>query len=365
MITPARYKHPAFTLVELLVVIAIIGILVALLLPAIQAAREAARRANCINNMKNLGVGIHNYTDVNKQLPIGAYWGDTNAETSTNPEGCKTTCQWNDRSPTCCKQDAGNINMELLPFIEEQALYDMIDQEIVTDVQRAVDGSPIGSKPIALFVCPSDEHPTEASHAAVEYPGALTLEELKTFKMSNYAASRGPTAVNNGGTGCGLADGWNDYFKNTTPPYPNLIIPYPERGQDNSRWRLNGGPFTRMGIHFKVSQIPDGTSHTIYMGEVRPVCSAHAAEGWYFSHSGNGLVGTVAPINFDSCLQESNIECQSWDAWAAELGFKSAHPGGAHMLMGDASVHFFQDSIDPFVYNVIGGKADGEVAAIP
>jgi prepilin-type N-terminal cleavage/methylation domain-containing protein/prepilin-type processing-associated H-X9-DG protein len=365
MVKRIKFKRRAFTLVELLVVIAIIGILVALLLPAVQAAREAARRASCINNMKNLGVAIHNYNDTNNQLPVGAYWGDTNAVTSSNGSGCDTNCQWNDRSPTCCKQDAGNINMLLLPFIEEQALYDMIDQEIVTDVQRAADGTPIGSKPIAMFVCPSDEHPAEASHTTVEYSGALTLAELKTFKMSNYAASRGPTKQRDGGSGCGLTPDWNDYFLNTIPPYPNLVVIYPEQGQNNSRWRLSGGPFTRMGIHFKVSQVPDGTSHTIYMGEVRVACSAHAAEGWFFSHNGNGIVGTVTPINYDSCLQETGVECRSWDAWGSELGFKSAHPGGAHILMGDGSVHFFQDSIDPFVYNVLGGRADGEVAAIP
>jgi type II secretory pathway pseudopilin PulG len=346
-------------------VIAIIGILVALLLPAIQAAREAARRATCVSNMKNLGIAIHNYTDQNKKLPVGAFWGDTNAKTATNPEGCDSCTQWNDRNPKCCKTDAGNINMQLLPFIEQQELYDFIDHEIVTDVQRAGDGKPIGSVPIPIFVCPSDEHPAEAPHVAIEWAGALTLEELKTFKMSNYAASRGPTKQRNGGTGCGLTDTWNDYFLSTTPPYPNLVTIYPEQGQNNARWRLNGGPFTRMGLQYKISQIPDGTSHTIYMGEVRPSCSMHVAEGWFFSHSGNGLISTVTPINYNSCIQEPGIECQSWDAWGSELGFKSAHPGGAHMLLGDGSVHFFQETIDPFVYNVLGGKADAEVATVP
>ena len=315
--------------------------------------------------MKNLGIAIQNYHDANKQLPVGAYWGDTKAKTSTNPTGCDYCTTWNDRNPNCCRVDAGNINMLLLPFIEQQSLYDSIDQEIVTDVQRVPDGQPIGSIPLPILVCPSDEHPQQASHKSLEYPGAFTLDELKSFKMSNYAASRGPTKQQDGGTGCGLTTDWNDYFENTTPPYPHLVVKYPEVGQDNKRWRLNGGPFTRMGIQFKLSQIPDGTSNTIYMGEVRPSCSAHAAEGWYFTHSGNGLVTTLTPLNYDSCLQEPGVECTSWDAWGSELGFKSAHPGGAHIMMGDASVHFLQDSIDPFVFNVLGGRADAEVAKIP
>src|SRR4051794_17052246 len=89
-------KHRGFTLVELLVVIAIIGILVAMLLPAIQAARESARRAQCVNNLKQLGVAFQNYHDTYKKLPIGAY-----------------SCCW------------GTWQMAILPFIEEQQLADM------------------------------------------------------------------------------------------------------------------------------------------------------------------------------------------------------------------------------------------------
>jgi hypothetical protein len=99
------------------------------------------------------------------------------------------------------------------------------------------------------------------------------------------------------------------------------------------------------------------------MGEVRPMCSKHAAEGWLFSHSGNGLLSTLVPINFDTCSTDANLRCNSWDTWSSELGFKSAHPGGAHVIMGDASVHFLPDAIDMYVYNALGGKADGEAAS--
>lgn len=349
-------SRPAFTLVELLVVIAIIGILVALLLPAVQAAREAARRAQCLNNLKQLGIAIQSYHDINKKLPAGAYWGDTKKQ----PTECHVCSRWDDRDPTCCKNDRGTIIMLLLPYIEEQQLYDSIDRDIVTDEQRLPNGQPIGSVPIATVRCPSDEHPSEASHTASEY-GNLTVAELKTFKMSNYAASRGPTKHRDGGSQCSLTSDWSDFFDVT---HPGFVIGYPEQGQNNERWRWSGGPFTRMGVHFKLSQITDGPSHTIFMGEVRTACSVHAAEGWLFSHSGNGLISTVTPINFPSCIQTPGTECYSWDAWGAELGFKSAHTGGAHFVMGDGSVHFLPDSIDPFVYNALGGKADGEAASL-
>jgi hypothetical protein len=250
--------------------------------------------------------------------------------------------------------------MLLLPYLEEQALFDQINTKIVVDEQKLPNGDPIGSVRIGTFVCPSDEHPTEASHTSSEY-GILSVEQMKTFKMSNYAASRGPTKHINGGTPCSLTANWNNQFNAS---YPKLPTEYPELGGDPTRWRMSGGPFTRMGIAFKLSQVTDGPSHTIFLGEVRPACSKHAAEGWLFTHSGNGLLSTLVPINFDSCSADPSRRCNSWDTWSSELGFKSAHAGGAHVVMGDASVHFLPDAIDMYVYNALGGKADGEAATL-
>jgi type II secretory pathway pseudopilin PulG len=338
--------------VELLVVIAIIGILVALLLPAVQAAREAARRAQCLNNLRQLGIGVQSYHDSHKTLPVGAYWGDTRGD-------CKN-CDPTDPNPECCQTDRGTILMLLLPYLEEQPLYDQINTKIVVDEQQLPNGEPIGSVRVDTFECPSDEHPTEASHSSSEY-GILTVEQMKTFKMSNYAASRGPTRHINGGTPCSLTQNWNTQFSPTL--YPGLVTEYPEVGPNPSRWRMSGGPFTRMGVPFKLSQIEDGVSHTIFMGEVRPACSMHAAEGWLFTHSGNGLISTLIPLNFDTCNQDSSHGCNSWNTWSSELGFKSAHPGGVHVVMGDASVHFLPDAIDMLVYNALGGKSDSQAAS--
>jgi prepilin-type N-terminal cleavage/methylation domain-containing protein len=352
MPTNLQFKRPAFTLVELLVVIAIIGILVALLLPAIQAAREAARRAQCQNNLRQLGIAIQGYHDVHKELPVGAYWGDARG-------GCKA-CGPTDPNPECCLTDRGTILMLLLPFLEEQALFDAINKKIVVDEQKLPNGQPIGAVRIAPFVCPSDEHPGEASHASSKY-GQLSVDLMKTYKMANYAASRGPTKHINGGTPCTLTSNWNNQFNAN---YPTLATEYPEFGGDPARWRKSGGPFTRMGVPFKLSQVSDGPSHTIFMGEVRPACSKHAAEGWLFSHNGNGLISTLVPLNFDTCSEDPNRRCNSWDTWSSELGFKSPHPGGVHVVMGDASVQFLPDAIDMYVYNALGGKADGEAATL-
>jgi prepilin-type N-terminal cleavage/methylation domain-containing protein len=368
----ANSGRSAFTLVELLVVIAIIGILVALLLPAVQAAREAARRAQCTNNLKQFGIAIQNYENSKKQLPAGAYWNDVR---DSNKGECDFSCDRTDKNPHCCVKDAGSLHVFLLPYMEEQALYDMFDLEINgVDEQVGAGGTPLGSTYVASFVCPSDEHPGEASHTKQARFGILTVEQLKTFKISNYAASRGPTHQENGGTGiCEHKVAWNN---SVGPPVQAASNPgpiaymYPDSFTEcvapgMGCFKEFGGPFTRLAYHVKLRQITDGLSNTIFVGEVRARCSKHTSEGWAYSHSGNGLISTLVPINWDSCVDDPKARnCRHWDTWVGDVGFKSAHPGGALFVLGDASVQFLPESIDPRVYNVLGGKADGESASL-
>jgi prepilin-type N-terminal cleavage/methylation domain-containing protein len=349
-------RRPGFTLVELLVVIAIIGILVALLLPAIQAAREAARRASCTNNLKQLGLAIQMYQDQKKELPPGARWFDYR-------DNCVNNCTtW---GPECCVRNAGTIHMFLLPFIEWQDLYDQYNFKSLsgTDEQLLPSGLPIGSTTVETFICPSDEQIAATTIRPGQTSPTLSPDLLQTYKLTNYQASRGPTRHIDGGVSCALTDAWNTQFGNKPvnappPPTDEITWRYPDTGASRF-WVQFGGPFTRLSYPVKIKQIPDGLSKTIYMGEVRVRCSSHAAEGWAWSHSGNGLISTVVPINFDSCSDIAALECGSWDTWSSALGFKSAHPGGAHFVMGDGSVHFLPDSIDMLTYNRMGGKADG------
>jgi prepilin-type N-terminal cleavage/methylation domain-containing protein len=357
MATSTKSGRLGFTLVELLVVIAIIGILVALLLPAIQAAREAARRATCTNNLKQFGLAILMYHDRKNELPSGAYWYDYKA-----PPACKA-CALTDPDPSCCIERRGTIHMFILPYLEEQALYDRWNHKISTDEQLLPTGQPIGSTYVSTFACPSEEQ-REATDQRSGQVVTLNAEQLKSFKLSNYAASRGPTRHIDGGSGCALTNAWNTQFgplpvNGPSPPGDGITWRYPD-GAMAAFWDKFGGPFTRLAYHVKLKQITDGASNTIFVGEVRTQCSQHAAEGWAWSHSGNGLVNTIVPINFDSCLDSPGHDCQSWDNWSGALGFKSRHAGGAQFVMGDASVHFLQDSIDMRVYNRLGGKADNE-----
>jgi len=293
-----RNPPSAFTLVELLVVIAIIGILIALLLPAVQAAREAARRAQCSNNLKQIALALHNYHDTNKIFPPGAFFG----------------------------LYRGSILIRLLPFVEQQPLYDRFDLKLNTDTQAAANNYELGGTIVPVYVCPSDTSKGKKSDRAV----------------SSYAASQGPTP-HVGNSSCWCENNWNDY----TPP--------PKVWQDEVFF----GPFTRDPICTTMADCTDGLSNTIYFGEVLPLCSAHMGAGWAMTNNGQGFGHTHVPINYDTC-QTSGDYCNQSCNWSTEKGFRSKHPGGAMFAFGDGSVHFLSETIDHWNYQRLGNKADGE-----
>jgi prepilin-type N-terminal cleavage/methylation domain-containing protein/prepilin-type processing-associated H-X9-DG protein len=300
----AAVGRSAFTLVEVLVVIAIIGILIALLLPAVQAAREAARRSSCTNNLKQIGIALHNYENAHKTFPAGAYWNpDPNAP------------------------HKGSILIQLLPFVEQNAVYTGFDMSATTVEDSFFPGTStrVASSEISTYLCPSDDGGTHLNDRA----------------FHNYAASRGPT----------------DLFSNPACP---CTLPW----QSMSLAPLDdphnfAGPFTRVGVACSVRQVTDGLSKTIFFGEVRPGCSQHIQNGWAASNDGNGYCSTLIPINFDTCNDSSPDPCHRSYNWNAEVGFKSTHDKGANFLFGDGSVRFLAETIDHQVYQYLGAKADG------
>jgi len=306
-------RHRAFTLVELLVVIAIIGILIALLLPAVQAAREAARRMQCSNNLKQIGLALHNYHDTNKCFPPGAFWYGLDYANYR-----------------------GSILIRLLPFIEQQPLYDMFDFELTGGVSvdnQKMPGTDVllAAQIVPTYVCPSDNNQGLLNGRAIH----------------NYAASMGPTRVGSN-PDCTCSLDWNIFAL---------------------AWRTNpediAGPFTRQRASTRIVDCTDGLSNTIYFGEVRRQCSVHIQQGWVRSNDGNGLTSTVVPINFDTCDNNAADNCNRPCNWNTELGFRSRHPGGAQFLLGDGSVHFLTETIDHWNYQYLGAKADGEVVRVP
>ena len=306
---PSRW---AFTLVELLVVIAIIGILIALLLPAVQAAREAARRMQCSNNLKQIGLALHNYESTHKVFPPGSFIS------TDRPE-------WR-----------GPILIRLLPFLEQQALYDLFDFSSNTDDQTLPGSTDlICSTMVPAYVCPSDNGPLLHEGRAVQ----------------SYVASIGPTKhYNSPACSCPEWESWNEY----------ALAEYVYSENDDP-----AGPFSRWPMAPRIVDSTDGLSNTIYFGEVRRSCSWHVQQGWAWTNDGNGLVSTLIPINYDSCDDSATDNCQRPCNWCTELGFKSRHPGGAQFLIGDGAVRFFSETIDHWNYQYLGAKADGHAVPVP
>lgn len=305
----------AFTLVELLVVIAIIGILVALLLPAVQAAREAARRSQCSNNLKQFGLGIHNYADTYKGLipPGGNNWG--NPQTS-----------W---------------HVALLPFIEQSALYNQLPMNNpAIDVSNYTlpSGQWIRQIKLPYGRCPSD--PSDEMYGNV-------------FQMS-YSGSLGSQHTPSANGSC------NPYVGNRI----QANVGTDDHGNTTDGSRLSG-VFGRLCPKMKLASATDGLSNTIFVGEVMAHCNDHYA-GWpHYNAFNNAHASTVCPINdFTTCIGASAGEirhpsCTTQSNWNISWGFRSRHPGGAQFLLGDGSVVLLNQNINIVTYNALGGKADG------
>jgi len=317
-----------FTLVELLVVIAIIGVLVALLLPAVQSAREAARRTQCANNLKQIGLGMINYHDTLKWFPQGAVWSNTGAAIP---------------SPGNFANNRGSFFIRILPYVEQQALYNNFDMSTGTDGQYLPGNSTLlRGIEVPSFTCSSD---------TVRKTGSAP-----NFVMpASYHTNMGPSAdiSNNSACSCPLFSTFQKYSRTGT-------------STNNP-----AGPFSRNGwvSQSRMSDCLDGLSNTIYVGEVRAECSGHVAGGWSASNRWGAF--TQIPINFDSCRtqavaqSEGKNDCFSNCNWNAEVGFKSNHPGGCQFVFGDGGVRFLPQNIDMTVYNYLGDKNDKKAVSIP
>jgi type II secretory pathway pseudopilin PulG len=313
-------------LIELLVVIAIIAILVGLLLPAVQKVREAAARMKCGNNLKQIGLALHNYHDVNNShLPVAA------------------RMTW---SVTAGYPDWGWI-AEILPYMEQNNLYqtcNIPNDPLINHLNFLGNSLPI-------LLCPSDPSGITSWTYNADTWGMFQVG------VTNYFACLG---ANWGGDPC--PNGW---ASQGWPGGLDLRWCNPSAAGTCDGLDYGDGVFFGYQLYLwgdnrsgsSLLSITDGTSNTFMIGE-----GLINNSYWNWWAYGNGSMRTcaIAP----NATQLNGQPYQAWD-WPNNFGFSSGHIQGVQFVMGDASVHFVPNAIALNVYRALATKASGEVASLP
>jgi prepilin-type N-terminal cleavage/methylation domain-containing protein/prepilin-type processing-associated H-X9-DG protein len=344
-----RRSRQAFTLVELLVVIAIIGVLVSLLLPAVSAAREAARRAQCSNNLKNLGLAMMNYHDSNKKFPLGAVCNN-----------CPTSSSYSFRdSPPQIWSTTWVIS--ILPQLEQQNMFNLWNPGANYGVtaQRQVTGTPL-----VIFKCPSDVTAKEI----IDPDGGTNVG---TFDKGNYGLNYGGGSANENGNS-GNHAGPEDKPSWTQQAYGILSK---NRGFASLR-DVTGQP-SNVGLN----DVTDGGSNSIMIGEMLHLNDNGDSRGcWGKAHGASisafttgdpevdGSVGIVTPnVKAIGIYRDGPVHCGNGaaagdpdldclDKSGDGLGgnaMRSKHPGGAQAVFADGHIQFITNNIDKFTYRAL------------
>jgi prepilin-type N-terminal cleavage/methylation domain-containing protein len=316
-----RRRSAAFTLVELLVVIAIIGVLVALLLPAVQAAREAARRSQCLNNMRQVALALHNYEESHQQLPGGSGY----------------------------RVRPGIWASDILGFAEQATIAQRLDPKLYLD--EGANLNLVQSIVLPMFICPSDPQSSEPILKGRRHLAGHDHNPTQAQGLW-YTASVGPTAPDRCDFGSsGAVCMGCDWGTRSSLGY-NFCAPC----VNNSRAACADsnqcvGMFCRDADGTPFRQVTDGLSNTIMLGETLP---GDCIWNCLFCDN-NPLGSTHIPLN----TRESD-EGQPVIPWRTS-GYKSMHAGGVvNVAMGDASVTSLSDAVDYLVYNALGSRAAGE-----
>ena len=311
MVNFMRMRAKGFTLVELLVVIAIIGILIAMLLPAVQAAREAARRMQCTNNLKQMGLAIHNYASSWKdQFPPG--------------------------SPGIWEHGLFSL---MLPYLELESIYDQLDMTGATNTCYET----MRHEKIACYVCPS--WPYE-----IDYEDSSNL--WKDAAITLYQ---------------GVAGAFPD-----TKAVASTDLESAGAGDIPRQGSVFGGMFG-WGYARRISEVSDGLSQTLAMGEF-VVIDTDTSTGWLsqppgevrgWIFGGGGSSKGLYASKVLACSPNTTIPRKTPDINYNYLPMSSFHPGGVNFSIADGSVRFLNDDIDLQTYYSLGTVAGGEIVEMP
>ena len=367
----------AFSLIELLVVVLIIGLLIGLLLPALAASREAGRRAQCVNNLRQLGIALSSYESTHSSFPLGGVnrlvkgAPELNGWTNSDGLGYASGFSW---------------RVLILPHLEQSPLYNTINFKVPSDAggpDKAA-GFTLWRTSLAVFLCPSDSGHDDGFRVSNaedatwgQYPHAgppidpATGTAMTEVPVSSYIGSFGdnysmttlvPSSPWESPCGVDLPAGqvrigWPGFWGTTY-------------GCDEAAGRDGGGKLRgifdyRTGQLIRLADITDGTSMTVLAGET--LAAQRADVTLWEAHS--AAAGTAIPMN----LQTGRAPCTDGQLFTsvdvgcrfsyAYAGFKSEHPGGANFLFSDGSVRFLKDTIARTTYAALGSKAGSEAVS--
>jgi prepilin-type N-terminal cleavage/methylation domain-containing protein/prepilin-type processing-associated H-X9-DG protein len=333
-----RPSRPGFTLIELLVVIAIIAVLIALLLPAVQAAREAARHARCTNNLKQIGLALHQYHSAYDVFP---------------PAGSVDILGHSDGSGRV--PQTASIHLRLTNYLEQRAVYDAYNFMLGDVIQgRSVPANTtVMATPIPGYLCPSDPNPGSTEDLAGGYSVPTTTV--------NYAVNGGVNRRNGGGPVNGLA-----WWLGSHPYFGGLVrIACVNDGTSStaafSEWvkGKDGQNAPGPNLVYAIAQYANGGARNDYN-----LCRAATTPLWdskgeYWTLQDTGRGGPyyhVMPPNQPACAVDA-----AFGIVDSFIGSSSYHPGGANVLILDGSVRFIKSSISLSSWNALGTRAGAEV----
>jgi prepilin-type N-terminal cleavage/methylation domain-containing protein len=324
---PLRHSR-GFTLVELLVVIAIIGVLVALLLPAVQAAREAARRTSCANKIRQLAIAVHNFHDTMNHLPHGA---SAAVYPSPNPSGGTGTIR------------GTSWIVYTLPFFEQNALYNQYRFDLPYDDPI---NSAVGAVVIPTLYCPSGPDPKRHKDPNA---GVTTNVTTHYYGVMGPAGSTNPSTITIGGATYSYTVG-----------NPGTNGAWSAEGM-MSQYQDQPAGSVSTGRNIRLADVVDGTSNTLMLAErarILPPGQTNDYRSWIRGQNGgSGATKNVMnPINSTYYNGSSNFN---------DISFGSQHPGGCQFALGDASLKFLNESVDLNIYKASASMNGGENVQLP